>query len=189
MIDHLVMQQHLEGRSCDELIRQYAQFVVCCRLVFKKFNFHKQHLIKNEFLQQSGSFPRLWDGMRMLLIQASVENGFSVHRQVMLQNLKERSFIAQWTIHNHLLDIGGLDALVVDKLLLLAASSGRQKFTDYLERQRAKSAKGVKRKALSDEITALEKRQKTVQSLSRGSERHDASHEIKCIPPVCEGER
>ena len=127
--------------------------------------------------------------MRMLLIQASVENGFSVHRQVMLQNLKERSFIAQWTIHNHLLDIGGLDALVVDKLLLLAASSGRQKFTDYLERQRAKSAKGVKRKALSDEITALEKRQKTVQSLSRCSERHGPNHEIKCIPPVCEGER
>ena len=37
---------------------------------------------------------------------------------------------------------------------------------EYLERQRAdkpKSAEGVKRQALSDEITALEKRQKTVQ--------------------------
>ena len=36
----------------------------------------------------------------------------------------------------------------------------------YLERQhadKAKSAKGVKRKALSVEITALEKRQKTVE--------------------------
>ena len=39
--------------------------------------------------------------------------------------------------------------------------------TQYLERQRAdkaKAAKGVKRKALSDDITALEKRQKIVQS-------------------------
>ena len=36
--------------------------------------------------------------------------------------------------------------------------------TQYLERaDKAKSAKAVKRKALSDEITALEKRQKTVQ--------------------------
>ena len=34
---------------------------------------------------------------------------------------------------------------------------------EYLERQQAKSAKGVKRKVLSDEITVLEKRQKTVQ--------------------------
>ena len=27
VIDHLVKQQHLEGRSCDELIRQYDEFV------------------------------------------------------------------------------------------------------------------------------------------------------------------
>ena len=103
----------------------------------------------------------------MLLIpshgQATVKRGFSVNRQVMVENLKERSFIAQWTIHNHLSHIGGLDALVIDKQLLSAAASGRRKYTEYLERQRAKSAKGVKRKALSDEITALEKRQKTVQ--------------------------
>ena len=73
-----------------------------------------------------------------------MEKGFSVNRQVMVENLKERSFIAQWTIHNHLLHIGGLDALVVDKPLLSAAASGRDKYTEYLERQRAKSAKGVK---------------------------------------------
>ena len=43
----------------------------------------------------------------------------------------------------------------------------KRRYTEHLERQRAdkaKSAKGVKRKELSDEITALEKRQKTVQS-------------------------
>ena len=30
VIDHLVKQQHLEGRSSDELIRQYDEFVECC---------------------------------------------------------------------------------------------------------------------------------------------------------------
>ena len=54
-------------------------------LAFEEFNFHKQRL--NEFLQQSGSFRRLWDVMRMLLIlshgQASVGKGFSINRQVM----------------------------------------------------------------------------------------------------------
>ena len=42
VIDHLVTQQHLEGCSCDELIRQYAEFVDCCwpnLLAFKEFNF------------------------------------------------------------------------------------------------------------------------------------------------------
>ena len=93
--ENLVKQQHLEGRSCDELIQQYAEFVDCCwvnLLAFKEFNFHKQRL--DEFLQQhvakSDSFPKLWDVMRMVLIlshgQASVEKAFSVNRQVLAEN-------------------------------------------------------------------------------------------------------
>ena len=139
VIENLVMQQHLEGCSCDELIRQYAEFVdsvVRSNLpAFKEFDFHKQRL--DEFPQQHvakfGSFPKLWDVMRMLLIishsQASMEKGFSINRQVMVENLTERSFIAQRTIHDHLLHIGGLDTLVVDKPLLSAAASGRRKYT------------------------------------------------------------
>ena len=103
--------------------------------------------------------PLTWPGIRGERI--------SINRQVVVENLKERSFIAQRTIHDHLLHVGGLDALIVDKPLLSAAASGRRKYTEYLQRQRAdkaKAAKGVKRKALSDDITALEKRQKIVQS-------------------------
>ena len=177
VVDYLVKQQHLQGRNCDELIRQYNEFLDSVvrpnSPAFKDFDFHKQRL--DEFLHQhvarSGSFAKLWDVMRTLLIlshgQASVEKGFSINRQVVVENLKERSFIAQRTIHDHLLHVGGLDALIVDKPLLSAAASGRRKYTEYLERQRAdkaKAAKGVKRKALSDDITALEKRQKIVQS-------------------------
>ena len=100
------------------MIRQYAEFVDnVVRLdlpAFEEFDFHKQRLDK--FLQQhfanSGSFPKLWDVMRMLLIlshsQVSMERGLSVIRKVMLENLKEWSFIAQRTIHDHLLHSGGL---------------------------------------------------------------------------------
>ena len=75
-----------------------------------------------------------------------MEKGFSINRQDMVENLKDWSFIAQRTIHDHLLHIGGLDAAVVDKSLLSAAASGRRKYTDYLERQRADKAKAAKRK-------------------------------------------
>ena len=103
-----------------------------------------------------------------------------------------------------MLHIGGLDAVVVDKPLLSAAASGRRKYIEYRERQRADKAKAVIRKALSDEIMALEKRQTTVQCAmlsmtkdadsltvraSRGAARHDTNHEIESVPPVCEGER
>ena len=70
----------------------------------------------------------------------------SINRQVMVENLKDWSFIAQRNIHDHLLHIGGLDAVVVDKPLPSAAASGRLKYTEYLERQRVDKAKAVKRK-------------------------------------------
>ena len=74
-----------------------------------------------------------------------MEKDVSINRQVMVENLKDWSFIAQRTIHDHL-HIGGLDAVVVDKPLPSAAASGRRKYTEYIERQRADKAKDVKRK-------------------------------------------
>ena len=74
VIDHLVKQQHLEGRSSDELIRQYAEFVdsvVRPNLpALTEFDFHKQRLDKfpQQHVVNSGSFPKLLDEMRLLLI-------------------------------------------------------------------------------------------------------------------------
>ena len=64
----------------------------------------------------------------------------------MVENLKDWSFIAQRTIHDHLLHIGGLDALVVDKPFPSAAASGRRKYSEYIERQRVDNAQAVKQK-------------------------------------------
>ena len=105
---------------------------------------------------ETAADPLAWPGIRgeRVLYQPS---GHGREREVAVP------LIAQRTIHDHLLHIGGLYALIVDQPLLSAAASGRRKYTDYLERQRAgkaKSAKEVKRKALSDENTSLEKRQK-----------------------------
>ena len=93
----------------------------------------------HQHVANSGSFPKLWDVMRVVLIlsqgQLSVEKDVSINRQVMVENLKD----------DHLLHIGGLDAVVVDKPLPSAAASGCRKYTEYLERQSADKAKAVKR--------------------------------------------
>ena len=88
--------------------------------------------------------------MRVVVIlshgQLSMEKDVSINRQVLVENLKDWSFIAQRTIQYHFLHIGGLDAIVVDNPLPSAATSGRRKYTEYLERQRADKAKAVNRK-------------------------------------------
>ena len=68
VIDHLVKQQHLEGRSSDEVIRQYDEFVDCVIRPNLPINESKSLTSTNSasmFLQQhiakSGSFPMLCD--------------------------------------------------------------------------------------------------------------------------------
>ena len=85
------------------------------------------------------SLSKLWELVRKLLIlsnwQVSVERGFSVIRQVMMDNMKEPTFIGQHTIHDHILRIGDLSNLVISRELLAAASTGRQQYAAYLEEQ------------------------------------------------------
>ena len=41
--------------------------------------------------------------------QSIVNRGFSVNKEVAVENLSERSFIAQRIIHGHIESVGGLD--------------------------------------------------------------------------------
>jgi len=69
---------------------------------------------------------RLWSVIKSLLIlshdQATVEKGFSINRQIIVENMKEASF-TQCCIHDHMLHIGGIDCQVVSKELLLASAA------------------------------------------------------------------
>ena len=97
--------------------------------------------------------------MKSLLLlshgQASVERGFSVNKQVEIANLNEDNFVAKRLICDHVTSMGGLKNIYTsNKALLLAASSARRKYMDYLEDERKKEStvRGEKRKALDDEI-------------------------------------
>ena len=89
-------------------------------------------------MANNSSTHKLWSCMKMLLLlshgQASVERGFSVNKQIELDNLGEDTFVAKGIICDHVTSVGGLQNIdASDKHLLLAASSARQKYLSYLE--------------------------------------------------------
>ena len=106
------------------------------------------------------SLCKLWTCVKSLLLlshgQASVERGFSVNKQVELDNLTKDSFVAKRLICDHVTSAGGLKNIdTSNKALLLAASSARRKYQNYLEDQQKKkesTGRGEKRKALDDEV-------------------------------------
>ena len=104
--------------QCDPLVLQYSEFLYLAikaeKSAFEEFNFKADRL--DIFLQKHigsvCSLSKLWDLQRELSIlshgQATVKRGFSVNWQVMIKNMKEQTFVAQCTIHDHIQSIGGL---------------------------------------------------------------------------------
>ena len=91
---------------------------------------------------QKRSYQSLWEAVADLLVlshgQASVERGFSVNKQLEVENLQERSFISQRL------------AVSINKPLLLSAAGARQKYSSYLDEQkRKKTSEGVEAKGAS----------------------------------------
>ena len=95
--------------------------------------------------------------------QASVKRGFSVNKQLEVENLQERSFISQRLVQDHVQSVGGVLAVSINKRLLLSAAGARQKYSSYLDEQkRKKTSEGVelKRKELVNELDELKKEKK-----------------------------
>ena len=61
-----------------------------------------------------------------------MERGFSVKKEIEVQNLHEHSLVAQNIICDHLKAVGGVLNLPITKKLLAAAASSRQKCEKHL---------------------------------------------------------
>lgn len=159
---------HIEEKRCDDILREYGHFydpnLVSASDSSGKFiplsgrldEFYIEHL------SNKAEFCHLWEVVKLVLVlshgQASVERGFSVNKEVMVENLKEHSLIAQRIIHDHVNHVGGLLNIAYTKELLLSAASARQKYHMYLDEQRRQKQdelRAQKRKGLMEEITEI----------------------------------
>lgn len=90
-------------------------------------------------------YQHIWAIIRRLILlshgQATVERGFSVNRQIEVENLQEQSVIAQRIIHDHIISVGGVMNVDMSKSLLLSAGSARQKYMAYLDDQQQRKLK------------------------------------------------
>lgn len=168
----LVNSNKVRAENCDNVLQQYSNFLdsvpVIGSGVFSSFNPNVHRVDEFFSTHMSGeNYVALFDIVKILLVlshgQASVERGFSVNKEIEVENLREHSLVAQRIICDHLRAVGGVLNVPITKKLLAAAASSRQKYEKHLQDQRDKKKTDEekrKRKHVLDEIGELKEKKK-----------------------------
>ena len=115
-----------------------------------------------DMLASKKSYEKLWAVLKSLLTlshgQATVERGFSTNKQVSIDNLQERSFVAMRQIQDHIHTVKGSLNVNITKQMISSVAAARQRYMAYLEEERKKKQKeasSMKRKSLVEELDEL----------------------------------
>ena len=113
------------------------------------------------------SYKSLFSVLKLILIlshgQAAVESGFSVNKELEVENLKEHTLVAQRIVCDHVNSVGGVLKVELSKPLLLSVKMSRQQYEKYLDKERQKKKteqEQSKRKCLLEEIDEAKKKKK-----------------------------
>lgn len=150
LLDTFHATNRISQAECDSVKDEYSSFLVDMRASDEKntfLSFDNSTMRLDNFLHSylKPACPKFWNVVVQLLLlshgQATVERGFSINKEISVENLKEHSLIAQRRIVDLIKKHGGPTKVPVNKELLKAAAAGRNNYQNYLEQQRAQQAK------------------------------------------------
>ena len=99
--------------------------------------------------------------------QVTVERGFSTNKQVSIDNLQERSFVAMRQIQDRIHTGKGSLNVNTTKQMTSSVAARRQRYMAYLEEERKKKQKeasSMKRKSLVEELDELKAKKKRLEN-------------------------
>ncbi|KAG1686949.1 Telomere-associated protein RIF1 [Nymphon striatum] len=95
--------------------------------------------------------------------QASVERGFSINKEIEVENMKEHTLVARRMVCDHVNTVKGVTSVDINKSLLLSVKHSRKKYEQYLEQQRVNKKSDdlrAKRKSTLEEIEEIKKKKR-----------------------------
>ncbi|GBO35079.1 hypothetical protein AVEN_94183-1 [Araneus ventricosus] len=167
---YLQQKGQIDEDECDATLMEYIDFlqnVVKPSLHdFRNFDARKMRL--DDFFSsffEGNKFTKLWSVFKIIFIlshgQASVERGFSINKNIEVENLNEVSYVSQRIVYDHVKQSGGIHLVNITKELRISATSAHSKYRLFLEEQRAKETAAndtKKRKLESDFLITLQKK-------------------------------
>ena len=174
VVTQLVSVRRIKESDCDAIIQEYTSFLDNIPAFgsekFSNLNVSTDRLDELfSTYMNTHRYQKLFKVVQLLLVlshgQASVERGFSVNKELEVENLANQSLVAQRLMCDHINAVGGIFNVSITQPLLTSCSAARKRYERYLEQQRQnnQSEEGSrKRKSLLTEIEELkEKKRRT----------------------------
>lgn len=105
--------------------------------------------------------------VKLLLVlshgQATVERGFSVNRQVAVENLQDLSYISQRIVCDAVERAGGILNIPITKDLRTSVQAARNRYSAHMEAQRKEKleeCRQSKRRLVEEELESMKKKKK-----------------------------
>ena len=108
-------------------------------------------------------FVDLWSVLKCVFVlshgNSSVESGFSVNQEMLVENLHEESLVAQRQVYDAVLAAGGVAAVEIDKSMLQHVRGAHSRYQECLRKKRIstdeEARKASDRKRAADQIKQL----------------------------------
>jgi len=88
----------------------------------------------------AANYPKAWSVCELALLlshgQASVERGFSVNKELVLENHSEQTLSARRIIKDYIIHVNGVTNVEITRNMVLAAQCARAKYANYLAQQK-----------------------------------------------------
>jgi len=183
-VSMLLANNHVTSLEADRAIMQFGRFVQRIdREEFRKFDRHTSRLgtFYAKLMSDQEEYKDAWNICKIILIfshgNAFVEGGFSINKDMVVENLLEESLIALRRCYDGILYLGGVDAIEVDREMVKYARGAYARQQNTLEerrkkveeRERAYMTEEKKRKA--EKLLQLEKEKQELESKKSKLER------------------
>nr|CAD7428455.1 unnamed protein product [Timema monikensis] len=107
--------------------------------------------IYGSFLIGEANYKHLWEVIKICLVlshgNATVEGGFSVNKSLLVENMHEKTVIAQRHIHDEIQEAGGIKNIHISKKMLDYVRGARKRYHEYLEMKKQERSEEGKTKA------------------------------------------
>jgi len=169
--------------ECDELFKEFKDFcskreVLECIKQFDRLNQSLDIFWYNLIVTMNGS-KKLLSFLKKVLIlshgNAFVERGFSINKEVIVENQLAKSLVAQKQVYDAIQALGGLNNVIIDKQMILKVRNARSLYKEALEETKkegqTEANENLSKKRLIDKIDKLkQKRFKVITEKQRESD-------------------